>query len=437
MRRLQTAPMRVLVTGAYGFIGAHVVAALLAAGHTVTCAVRGSRRGERFPGIAHIACNFARDVRPGDWLPRLDGIDAVVNAAGILRETRADRFEAIHHDAPLALAQACAARGIRRFVQISALGDPRDGEFIASKHRFDAALLALDLDALVIRPSLVYATRGSYGGTSLLRALAALPFILPLPGQGDAAVQPIDAEDVGRGVALAFGMTTPPRDIAEWGGPEVMTLREYLLAWRHWLGFGSVRTVPVPWPLIGLAARLGENFGSGPLGITMQRMLRRGNVVGPMPPGTATIKHFAPRTLGDALRRTPSLVQDRWHARLYLIAPLLRVSLAVTWIVSGMIGLGADADTMRPVLDDTVFAPATWKPLAMLTGLADLALGLWLLVGRAPRPALGAMLLMTLGYTLGLGLLKPMLWIEPLGGLLKNLPLLAALGAAWATAERR
>jgi uncharacterized protein YbjT (DUF2867 family) len=40
--------MRVLVTGAYGFIGAHIVAALTAAGHEVVCAVRGARIDARF-----------------------------------------------------------------------------------------------------------------------------------------------------------------------------------------------------------------------------------------------------------------------------------------------------------------------------------------------------------------------------------------------------
>lgn len=171
--------MRVLITGAYGFIGMHVVAALLRAGHVPVAAVRGSRAA--MPGMDSVACDFTRDVDAAAWRPRLAGIDAVVNCAGILREARAGDFERVHATVPLALAQACRDAGVRRLVQVSALGDPRDAEFVASKHRGDEAILRSGIDAVVLRPSVVYSTRGSYGGTTLLRGLAALPLI-PLPG---------------------------------------------------------------------------------------------------------------------------------------------------------------------------------------------------------------------------------------------------------------
>src|SRR5687768_15590531 len=133
---------------------------------------------------------------PASWRASLEGIDAVVNVAGILRERGSQRFDRIHHDGPLALAQACVEAGVARFVQISALGHPDDGEFIASKHRFDQALQQLPLAAIVLRPSVVYSTAGSYGGTSLLRALAAVPGVLPLPGDGRSRIQPLAAEDL-------------------------------------------------------------------------------------------------------------------------------------------------------------------------------------------------------------------------------------------------
>lgn len=56
--------MRVLVTGAYGFIGSHIVAALVAADHDVVCAVRGARLDSRFPGLRAVACDMSRDVTP-------------------------------------------------------------------------------------------------------------------------------------------------------------------------------------------------------------------------------------------------------------------------------------------------------------------------------------------------------------------------------------
>ncbi|MGP1665783.1 MAG: NAD-dependent epimerase/dehydratase family protein, partial [Rhodanobacter sp.] len=217
--------MRILVTGAYGFIGAHIVAALTAAEHEVVCAVRGARVDSRFPGLQAIACDMARDVREDDWLPRLGGIDAVVNAAGILREQAANTFAAVHEQAPLALFRACYQLGIRRVIQLSALGDPSDGEFIASKFRGDNGLAALDLDWVILRPSLVYSARGSYGGTSLLRALSGLPGILPLPGHGKQALQPLAAEDVGLAVVAAIASSSCTREVVELVGPQVLSLR--------------------------------------------------------------------------------------------------------------------------------------------------------------------------------------------------------------------
>jgi uncharacterized protein YbjT (DUF2867 family) len=66
--------MRVLVAGAYGFIGSRIVAALIAADHEVVCAVRGARLDTRFPGVQAIACDMSRDTSPDVWLPRLEGI---------------------------------------------------------------------------------------------------------------------------------------------------------------------------------------------------------------------------------------------------------------------------------------------------------------------------------------------------------------------------
>ncbi len=78
--------MRCLVTGAYGFIGSEVVAALRREGVSVIGAGRDLALARRvLPGIEWIACDFNSDVTPADWAPRLAGIDAVVNCVGILQ----------------------------------------------------------------------------------------------------------------------------------------------------------------------------------------------------------------------------------------------------------------------------------------------------------------------------------------------------------------
>ena len=428
--------MRVLVTGAYGFIGAAVVAALIEAGHTPVAAVRRGRLGQRLPGVQALPCDLACDVRPEDWLPRLADIDAVVNCAGILRERGNDTHAAVHEAAPRALFEACVRCGVRRVVQVSALGDPQDGEFIASKHRADAALMALPLDWVVLRPSVVVSTRGSYGGSSLLRALAALP-ATPVPGTGGQRLQPILLEDLARAVVAAIERPQAVRECLELGGPDVFRLRDYLGLWRAWLGFGRARFLPLPRALARAGAAVAERFGGGPLGLTVWRMLERGNVLAPGSFARSTeVLDFAPAALASGLARDPSHSADRWHARLHLMAPLLRAALALTWIASGVVGLLLPETEVLALMRPSGLPEAAILVLAWGGSAADIALGALLLLGWRTRLVLGLMAVMVLTYTLTIGILLPAAWLDPFGGLLKNGLILIALAIAAATAER-
>src|SRR4051812_39982798 len=104
--------MRVLVAGASGFIGRALADALAREGHEV---IRASRHGE-------LAVDFASVAAAHWWAPRLENVQAVVNAVGIVRESRGQTFEALHTRAPIELFRACAAARVGFVVQISALG---------------------------------------------------------------------------------------------------------------------------------------------------------------------------------------------------------------------------------------------------------------------------------------------------------------------------
>lgn len=423
----------VLVVGGGGFIGGYLVAALRRHGWRVLLAVRPKGRpladDER-------ACDLQAMRLPEDWMPLLDSVDVVVNVAGILREQAGQTFEVVHVVAPLALAEACVANGVRRFVQISALGLPKDGPFIASKHRFDEQLCGLAMSSVVLRPSVVYSVSGSYGGTSLLRALAGFPGAQWLPGDGRWQVQPVAAEDLGELVARAAGNIAT--GIYEVGGPTPMTLRDYQRQWRRWLRVPGDHVVTVPPAFVSLAVSVMEALGRGPVGRTMWRMLRRGNTTAP---DAADRLHAAfgvrPRTLAEALQQAPSQVQDRWQAQLYFLAPALRWSVVALWLLSALAGFLTPADDILRLSAGTPLA--TWDPvmLARVGGAADFLLGAWLASGWRPRAAIGAMLLLLLVYTLVLGGMVPALWRDPLGGLAKNLVLLPALAVLWVVTERR
>ena len=88
--------MRVLLLGAGGFIGREIFAALTRRGHRVVPAVRDPARVPPFCDEPAIAIDMNLDVTVAAWLPRLAGIDAVVNCAGVLQGTRSQSIEAIH-----------------------------------------------------------------------------------------------------------------------------------------------------------------------------------------------------------------------------------------------------------------------------------------------------------------------------------------------------
>jgi uncharacterized protein YbjT (DUF2867 family) len=414
--------VRVLVTGANGFIGARVVAALRQAGHDTVRAVRKAAAAE---GTRVVICDFARDVDSRVWIPRLAGIDAVVNCAGILRETRVDKFQRVHVDTPLALFRACVETGVRRVIQISALGEPDDGEFIASKHRGDRALAELDLDWLVLRPGLVYSAHGAYGGTSLLRALAAMPGVLLLPADGMQKLRPLASEDFAASVVAALARPQLRAETVDVVGPEILTLRDYLLAWRGWFGLSKAPILSTPQWMVTATVALGEAWGRGPVCRVVANLLERDRL------GSAqtlerlqSMLGFAPTTLAQALSRRPCQAQDLWLVRWYFLRPLLLCTLALTWIASGIVGLLLPDATAQTALPH--WPPALVHGMASASSVADLVLGLALLVART-RPVLIVMLAMVALYTVIIGTAAPVHWLDPFGGLLKNLPIAALL----------
>lgn len=421
----------VLVTGARGFIAGYIIAALRGRGWRVVLGVRDEPRG---PDERH--CDLSKSADAIDWPALLDGVDAVVNVAGILRESGRQRFDAIHHLGPLAMARACVACGIRDLVQISALGSTGDGEFVASKHRFDDALMEMPLRAVVLRPSIVYATGGSYGGTSLLRALAASPVAVPVPGHGRWPVQPVCAEDLARLVVAV--VDSGASGVFEVGGPRPIALADWLLRWRRWLRIPGQRVLQIPeWAVDGVVG-LGERLGRGPMGETMWRMLKRGNICAPEAHGRLLATFgVAPRDLDEVLASSPSQVQDRWHARLYPVAPVLRWSIVVLWLLSGWIGLATPVHQLEDFVAGTPLAALAPVLLARSAGVADVLLAVWLASGWRPQAAIVAMTAMVLGYTLVFGLLAPALWLDPLGGLAKNLVVLPALAVLYVLSDRR
>ena len=422
----------ILLVGGRGFIGGFIQAALRKRGFCVRVLARPQGRQLRDDEVAG---DLLQMQQAEDWAQALQGVSVVVNAAGILREAGRQNFEDVHVRAPLALAQACAARGIR-FVQISALGHPDDGGFIESKHRFDALLLALPVDAVVLRPSVVYSLRGSYGGTSLLRALAAFPWRQLLPGDGHWAFQPICAEDLADVTAAAC--TQGERGIYELGCEQQIALHRYQLHWRRWLHIAGENSWRVPLPLVKLQVWIGQLLGRGPVNRTIWAMLVRGNVLGKGEQQRALAAFgVRVRDVDDVLSAAPSQMQDRWAAQLYFLAPWLQWSVVALWLWSGVAGLVTPAREIEALAQGSLLAHVHPVALARAAAVLDVVLGLALAMHPRPRPVVVLMWISVASYLLGFGLGLPALFFDPLGGLVKNIALLPMLAVLWVLLDRR
>ena len=426
--------MRILVLGAAGFIGRHVVSELIAAGHAAVGGVR--REGDfarAFPSAEVVACDLARDFSASDWLPRLDLIDVVVNAAGLLR---GPDMEAVHVTAPKALYEACALKGVKRVVLISAISarPDVDTDYARTKLAGEKLLQESGLDWVILRPSLIVA-KGSYGGTSLLRGLAGLPLMTPLAGDGAQAFSPLHAKDLARAVRIVCEGERFSRQVLEPAGPEVLSLREILARTRRWLGFAPVPFLPVPLRLMRMLAKLGDRTGSSPISSNTLAQLIAGNA-GDGEAFAAAIG-FKPQALSALMAAEPAEAQDRWHARLFFLGPLLKAVLVMMWLVSGLVGFLTGPEIARPALAAVGLASEWTMPIVWATSLLDLAVAVLILFDRRGSTATVVQLAVIAFYTIALTIVWPELWLDPLGPLLKNLPVLAAVLCHGALSDRR
>jgi nucleoside-diphosphate-sugar epimerase len=188
--------MNVLLLGADGFIGRHLVEALSEAGHRLH---RGVRVSSSASGSGEVSIDYRHDLTVSAWLPRLAGIEVVINSVGLLRETAEARLDAVHVQAPRALFEACAESGVQKLIQISALGaDERAASaYHLSKKAADDHLATLDLDWIIVQPAIVYGPDGA--SSRFFRLLASLP-VLFLPGSGEQWIQPIHIDDLSEAI---------------------------------------------------------------------------------------------------------------------------------------------------------------------------------------------------------------------------------------------
>lgn len=273
---------RVFVTGGTGFVGKHVIRALLARGFLVRCLVR--------PGSEHDLKGFESiDRVPGDVLqpeglaPSVEACAAIVHLVGIIRERRSRgvTFERLHAQATRNMLAVAREAGIKRYLQMSALGT-RPGahaRYHRTKWEAEELVRASDLDWTIFRPSVIFG-RGDELVSVLARALKRLP-VMPVLGDGRYRLQPIPAEQVATGFARALHTPASSRQTYDVAGPIAYAFVDLLDEIARALGRRRVRKIHVPLAPVRVLTRALEWLPFYPVSSDQLVMLSEESVADP------------------------------------------------------------------------------------------------------------------------------------------------------------
>jgi uncharacterized protein YbjT (DUF2867 family) len=274
-------PGRVLLTGASGFVGGHLLRRLVRAGYTVVAAVRSARR------LACTLCDAGRsrvqilevDLFDATSLARAVGpADAAINAVGIIMEHHAagQTFQRVHVELTDSLLAACRQIPIDRFVHISALGARPDApsRYHQTKWEAEERIRQSGLRWTIFRPSLIHGPDGQFMHLMKQLTTGLFPPMLPCLGSGRSKLQPIFVDDLAEIVVASLPMERCVGQRYEIGGSERTSWKELYRTCRRIIP-GARRRKPIlglPARVAGLVGRLGDwhdrRFGTRrPLGV--------------------------------------------------------------------------------------------------------------------------------------------------------------------------
>jgi len=274
--------LRIAIVGGTGFVGSHLVPQVLKAGHEVRVVGRGVRPPSLPPGLKPTY----GDVVSGDGLEAaFQSADVVINLVAVVRERGLQTFDAVNAQGTANVANAASRAGVKRMVQLSAIGADPDPNFpyLISKWRGEQAVIAGSLEWVIIRSSTIFG-KGDGFFTLLAKAISLPAPFLIIPGDGAAVFQPIHVDDVGRCLLAAVEDGGRARQLYEIGGPDQVTLEQITLAVaraidKEWFGISKRKPIHVDPRMIRPGAMLMDKLLPDPL-VTPQQldMLAKPNV---------------------------------------------------------------------------------------------------------------------------------------------------------------
>jgi uncharacterized protein YbjT (DUF2867 family) len=251
----------ILITGATGYIGRHLVARLVAMGERPRCLVRNSQRAATLLPADKVDFVVGATTQPASLEAAVQGIDTIVHAAFMTADRKPspqNHYEATNVGGTSNLVLAAKAAGVNRMIEISGLGTRPDkpGSYMQGRYLSEKMLIESGLNWTIIRPSVLFG-KGAPFIKGLVDLINSAP-VVPLIGGGKLLFQPIYVEDV---VTVIVKVMQNPEQtsgrIFTIGGPEYYSFTQIcdeLLKATH----KSRPKVYAPTPLVGVGAAVME-----------------------------------------------------------------------------------------------------------------------------------------------------------------------------------
>jgi NADH dehydrogenase len=271
----------VTIIGGSGFIGRHIVRALAKRGYRIRVACRRpDLAGHVQPlGTPGQVMPVQANVRfPASLAAACDGAHAVINLTGVLFNSGAQSFDAIHVFGAEASAKAAKAANAKIFIQMSALGaDPNSAsEYARSKAIGETKAKTAFPGAIIMRPSIVFGPEDNF--FNQFAALSRLVPALPLIGGGHTKFAPLFVGDLAEAFARLIDNGEASGKTLELGGPEVFTFKQLLEFTLETSGRKRL-LVPVPWTIAKIMGTVMGYLPGAPLTADQVELLKTDNVV--------------------------------------------------------------------------------------------------------------------------------------------------------------
>jgi uncharacterized protein YbjT (DUF2867 family) len=257
--------MSVGIVGGTGFIGRALGEQLTERGRGLRVFTRRATHASVLRVYPQLEVRLADPQDEAALARHFEGLEAVVNLAGILHERGRQTFQAVHVDIPRKVVNACRAAGVKRLVHVSALGasESAPSAYLRSKALGEKAVLqgaGENLAVVVLRPSVVFGREDGF--TNAFAAMARLFPVIALPA-AHARLQPIWVEDLARAIAFEAEARDTPVDPVHLCGPHAVSLQE-AVEFIASLVAPRTRVLPMPDALAQLQAAVLEHL-PGPL----------------------------------------------------------------------------------------------------------------------------------------------------------------------------